>query len=332
MTKLSVCAFTTLFLAVCLLGLGVGQSVAADKPIVLKAVNINPPTHPYHLGFEILKAELEKKSNGRLQLELFHSGQLGNERETIEQVILGSVDLVVTASAPWANFVSDLMVFDLPFIFRDRPHAYKVLDGPIGQSVSKGIGKEGLIFLGFWENGFRHVSNSKREVHVPADLKGMKIRLMENPIHLDTFKALGALPMPMAWTEVFTALQQGTIDAIENSPIIYTSNNLNEVQKYLSLTGHFYSPAVFVMNERSFNRVPEDLQKLILQVAEETKHKHRKIHEDSDDVNIEILKQKGMIITEVDKQPYIDAVMPLYQEYGKKLKVEEILKQIIETK
>ncbi len=267
-----------------------------------------------------------------MEIDLFDRGPLGNERDLIEQLMYGSVDFVVSASAPWANFVPDMMVFDLPFLFRDRPHAYAVLDGPIGMEIGNKLSNEGLMFLGFWENGFRHVSNSRREVHTPADMKGLKIRLMENPIHLATFSALGALPTPMAWPEVFTALQQKTIDGLENSPVIYITANLFEVQKYLSLTGHFYSPSVFTTNTANFENLPEHIRNIILECAEDAKNYERKYHEDSDDDYLNQMRDKGMIITEVDKQPFIDAVAPLYEEYGKKLQIEDKLKAIIATK
>ncbi len=306
------------------------SAFAADY--VLKAAHQNPPTHPYQLAMEKFKKDVEAKTNGKVEIELYHSGQLGNERELIEQVMYGAVDFIVSASAPWANFVPDMMAFDLPFLFRDRPHAYAVLDGPIGQKIGSKLSDEGLLFLGFWENGFRHASNSTRPVKTPADLKGLKIRLMENPIHLATFSALGALPTPMAWPEVFTALQQGTIDGLENSPVIYITANLFEVQKHISLTGHFYSPSVFTANEANFKALPADIQKIILECAEDAKQFERKYHEESDDEYLAQMRAKGMVITEVDKQPFIDAVAPLYKEFGDKLKITEVLKQIQEVK
>ncbi len=304
----------------------------AAGPIVLKAANQNPPSHPYNIAFEKFKKDVEEKTSGRVVIELYNSAQLGNERELIEQVGFGSVDFIVSASAPWANFIKDMMVFDLPFIFRDRPHAYAVLDGPIGQNLGSKLSQEGLIFLGFWENGFRHVSNSRNVVNTPEDMKGLKIRLMENPIHLATFARLGALPTPMAWPEVFTALQQKTIDGMENSPVIYMTANLYEVQKYLSLTGHFYSPAIFCVNEKNFKKLPADIQKIILECAEEAKHFQRKNHEDGDATYLSQLQEKGMTITQVDKKTFIEAVKPLFDEYGKKLGAQELIQQILDTK
>ena len=180
---------------------GCGKSTPAQtdtKVTILKFAHVNGPDHPYEVAGTKFAQLVAERTNGKVKVETFHSGQLGNERELIEQCKLGSIDLVVTASAPWGNFMPEIMAFDLPFLFRDRAHAYKVLDGEIGKSFLTKLDKHNVVGLAYWENGFRHVSNSKREIKVPNDLQGLKIRLMENPVHLGTFKALGALPTPMA--------------------------------------------------------------------------------------------------------------------------------------
>lgn len=306
---------------------------SGNDVIVLKFGHVNGPDHPYQLAAEKFAQLVEERTNGKVKVEIFHSGQLGNERELIEGTGLGTVDIAVTASAPWGNFLKELMVFDLPFLFRDREHAYKVLDGEIGKSILNKMQEKGVIGLAFWENGFRHVSNSKKVIKTPDDMAGLKIRLMENPVHLATFKALGALPTPMAWGEVFTALQQGTIDGMENSPVVYVTSNLYEVQKYMSLTGHFYSPAPLIMNKNKFESLPEDIQKVIVQTAEEMRDYERQVHKELDEKSLNTLKEKGMTITEVDSAPFREKVMPLYEEYKGKLGAEgaEIIDKIINT-
>jgi tripartite ATP-independent transporter DctP family solute receptor len=321
----------SLFIVVLLLISVSGYAATAPGVTVLKFAHVNGPDHPYQITATKFAQLISERTNGKVIVETFHSGQLGNERELIEQCKLGSVDFVVTASAPWGNFMPELMVFDLPFLFRDRAHAYKVLDGPIGKPYLQKMDKQNVIGLAFWENGFRHTSNSKREVKTPADLKGLKIRLMENPVHLGTFKALGAMPTPMAWGEVFTALQQKTIDGMENSPVVYVTSNLFEVQKYLSLTGHFYSPAPFIMNKDKMNKLPKDIQAIILKTSIEMRDYERKVHLELDEKNLKVLRDKGMTITTVDPNLFREKCTALYDEYKAKLGADTI-NNIINTK
>lgn len=301
------------------------------KPVTMKLAHVNNLDHPYQLGAELFKELVEKGTNGDIKIDIFEAGTLGNERELIEQCAMGSTEFIVVASAPFANTVPEFLAFDLPFIFRDRAHAYNVLDGEIGQGILDKMDGTGIVGLNYWENGFRHMSNSVREVKTPADAKGLKIRVMENEIYLATFNALGALPTPMAWSEVFTALQQKTIDGMENSPSIYATSSLYDVQKYYSLTGHFYSPAVFGVNEEVLNGLPEEYQKVILSAADEARDYERKMHEELDIKSIEVLKEKGMIITEVDKKPFIDAVQVVYDKYSEQIG-QELIDSIINTK
>ena len=162
---------------------------------------------------------------------------------------LGTLDLTLTSTGPLPNFVPEVAILDIPFLFRDYAHARAVLDGPIGQDLLQKFPPKDIVALAWAENGFRHMTNSKHPVNVPDDLKGLKMRTMENPIHIQAYRQFGILPTPMAFTEVFTALQQGTVDGQENPLSVITSAKLDQVQKYLTLTGHVYSPAVILMNK-----------------------------------------------------------------------------------
>lgn len=286
------------------------------KPITLKLGHVNQLDHPYTLGAQKFKEIVEQKTNNNITIDIFEGGTLGNERELIEQCAMGSTDLIVVASSPFANTVPEFLIYDLPFLFRDRAHAYSVLDGEIGAGILEKMDGSGVVGLNYWENGFRHMSNSLREVKTPADSLGLKIRVMENELYISTFNAMGALPTPMAWSEVFTALQQKTIDGMENSPTIYVTSSLYDVQKHLSLTGHFYSPAIFGINEALLNNLPADYQQIIKEAAEEAKNYERQVHEELDNTNIEVLKEKGMLITEVDTAAFVEAVQPVYDEYA----------------
>lgn len=295
------------------------SSGSEDKNYTFKLAHVNNPKHPYTLGSKKFAELVNKTTNGHVTIEVYDSGTLGNENDIIEQVQMGSVQFGLVASAPFANTIPEMYVFDLPFLFTSRPVAYKVLDSEIGTNILKKLDAQGMVGLGFWENGFRDVSNSKHKVVVPEDLKGLKIRTMENKIHMASFNAMGAIATPMAWSEVFTALQQGTMDGLENSPVIYSTNAFYEVQKYLSLTGHFYSPAVFFCNKEALKSLPEKYQKAIIDSEKQARDFERKSHEQMDNDAIKVLKEHGMEVTDVDKAVWRTSCESVYKEYRDKI-------------
>ena len=286
------------------------------------------PDHAYNIGAKKFAELVAQRTAGRVKIDVYPANQLGNERDMVEGLQLGTVDLVVSSTGPLGGFVPQIFVVDLPFLFRDKQHAYKVLDGPIGKELLDAFTPKGIRGLAFWENGFRHITDNVRPIEKPEDLRGIKIRTMENKIHLATFKAFGASPTPMAWSEVYTALQQKTIDAQENPiAVIYTSK-INEVQKYLALTGHFYSPAALLMSEKAFAALPEDIRKIMLDTAVECANFERNYLGDTETRQLEELKAKGMQVTTPEKKPFQDAAAPVYKEFesqfGKDM-VEKIL-------
>jgi tripartite ATP-independent transporter DctP family solute receptor len=202
----------------------------------------------YGVAIDTFAREVEKRTDGRYKVQNFYSGALGAERESIEALQLGTLDLTMTSTGPVPNFVPDVAILDIPFLFRDYAQARAVLDGPIGQDMLQKFEPKGIHGLAWGENGFRNMTNSKHPVMVPEDLKGLKMRTMENPVHIQAYRAFGIIPTPMAFTEVFTALQQGTVDGQENPLSVITAAKLDQVQKYLTLTGHVYSPAVILMS------------------------------------------------------------------------------------
>jgi len=294
-------------------------STANDKVYTFKLAHVNNPDHPYTLGSKKFAELVKEATDGHVIIEVYDSGTLGNENDIIEQVQMGSIDFGLVASAPFANTVSEMYAFDLPFLFKDRPTAYEVLDGDIGQGILAKLDDQGMVGLGFWENGFRNISNNVHEVKVPSDLKGLKIRTMENEIHMAAFNTMGAIATPMAWSEVFTALQQGTMDGLENSPVIYSTNALYEVQKYLTLTGHFYSPAVFFCNKDMFESLPQEYQDAIITAEKEARDYERQCHEEMDNNAIQTLEDHGMVVTEVDKSVWKEACEPVYTQFRDKI-------------
>lgn len=312
----------------CLLLLAAGSAFAADKIDVRVAHTIAPDSH-YNKGLEHLGQLLSEASNGQMELQIFHSAQLGSERDAIEGVSMGTLEMTLISSAPLANFTNAFLVFDLPFIIQDRQKAYEYMDGPEGKKILDSVLSKGMVGLGIWENGFRMLTNSKKPVAVPEDLNGLKIRLMENPIHVGTFKTLGAYPVPMPFGELFTALQQGTVDGQENPLIIISTSKFAEVQKYLSLTGHFYAPAILLINKDFWEKKLTDEQRKIFTEAELKARKwEREYSMENEKKLVESLKAQGMEVTEPDKAKFFEAVQPVYKEFEEKVGKEAIQKLI----
>jgi tripartite ATP-independent transporter DctP family solute receptor len=302
-----------------------------DKPIVLKLGHAVAPEHPYHLGAVKYAELVAQRTKNKVKIDVYPSTQLGNERDMVEGLQLGTIDLVVTSTGPLGGFVPKMFVVDLPFLFRDREHAYKVLDGPIGRDLLDAFAPKGIKGLAFWENGFRQITNNVRPIEKPEDLKGIKIRTMENKVHLASFRAFGASPTPMAWSEVYTALQQKTIDAQENPIAIIYHQKIAEVQKYLTLTGHFYSPTPLLMSLKAFNALPKDIQNIFMDTAIECATYERNLLRDSEAKQITELKAKGMQVTTPNKKSFQDAATSVYKEFESQFGKETIDK-IIATK
>ncbi len=287
--------------------------------------------HPYHSGAMKFKEIVEKETNGMVEIRLYPNNQLGSgERDMIEGLQLGTVDLVVTSTGPLSGFEKKFILFDFPFLFKDKQHAYRALDGEIGQYVLSLLEEQGIKGLAWYENGFRHLTNSKKEVFVPDDVKGIKLRTMENKVHMGIWTALDAIPTPMAWGEVFTALQQHTVDGQENPiPIIYTQK-VYEAQKYLTLTGHVYSPAVLLMSKNQYDSLPEEYREIFLQAAKESGTLERNLITEMENQQVELLEQAGMKVTTPDKEAFLQKTMPVYDTYKDELGQDAgLLDQII---
>ncbi len=317
-----------LVFALFLVVLSAAAAPAADKITVRVAHTIAPDSH-YQKGLEHLGKLLDEASNGRISLEIFHSSQLGSERDAIEGVSMGTLEMTLVSSAPLANFTNAFLVFDLPFIIQDRQKAYEWMDGPEGKKILDSVLSKGMVGLGIWENGFRMLTNSKKAVAKPEDLKGLKIRLMENPIHVGTFKTLGAYPVPMPFGALFTALQQGTVDGQENPLIIISTSKFAEVQKYLSLTGHFYAPAILLVSKDFWDNTLDDELRAIFTEAElKARAWERDFCIESEKQLADSLKNQGMEVTVPDKAAFFEAVQPVYKDFEEKVGKEVIQKLI----
>lgn len=280
------------------------------------------PNSPYWQGSSEFKRLLEQYTDGAVTVTIFPSAQLGSERDLIEGVGLGTLEMSVCSTGALSNFSEDFMILDLPYLGSNRDELFAAMDGPAGQAILKSLEPKGIKALNYWENGFRNVMNNAKPIVHPSDLAGRKIRLMENPIHQATFRAYGALPVPMAWGEVLIALQQGTIDGNENSLINTLNDKIYEVQKHVSLTNHFFSPAVLMINLDYFNMQPKEIQEAILKAADGAKNFQRKYCVEKEATLIKELKELGMTVTEVDHAEWQKASAPVYEEFRARIKPE----------
>jgi tripartite ATP-independent transporter DctP family solute receptor len=270
------------------------------------------------VAIDTFAREVDRRTNGRIKVQPFYSGALGGERESIEAVQLGTQELTFTSTGPVPNFVPEARILDIPFLFRDKAHARAVLDGPIGQDMLRAFESKGFKALGWAENGVRHMTNSKRSVNAPDDLRGLKMRTMENPVHVAAYKGFGIITTPMAFPEVFTALQQGTVDGQENPLSVIMAAKFDQVQRHLTLTGHVYSPAIWLMNKAAFDKLSPADQKIFMDAAAEgTKANRARVDED-DAKGVAELRSKGMqVIENVDRARFQATLAPVYAEFEK---------------
>jgi tripartite ATP-independent transporter DctP family solute receptor len=249
---------------------GGSQKQEVSGPIHLKLSGVTSDSS--NLAEAYFKEVVERESGGTIIIDLFPRNQLGDDRANVETTVFGDIDITVTSTSSIATMYKDLYVFDAPFLFLSNEDAYAALDGPTGKKILDGMSAIGLKGLCFWENGFRNFTNNKVPARTPADVRGFKVRTMENEIHLTAWRAFGANPTPMAFTELFTALQQGTVDAQENPLGIIAANKFDDVQKFVSMTQHVYTPYLVVMNAGKYNSLtPAQKAAIDKAVAESTK-------------------------------------------------------------
>lgn len=270
----------------------------------------------YGDGAAAFKETLERLSDGKFVVIEHPSSALGGERDMIEGAQIGSVDLVITSSGPLGNFVPEVLVFDLPFLFRDYEHARGVLDSEIGQEMLEGMREQDLVGLAWSENGFRHLTNSQRAIRTPEDLRGLKVRTMENQVHMRAFEAMGAAPTPMAWPEVYTALQQGTVDGQENPIPVIASAKFWEVQDHFSMTGHVYSPAIVLASPYVFDGLTDEEKEWFYEAARASAQATRARVEADEARGIELFQEHGMeVVTDLDKRPFQEAAAAAWESY-----------------
>jgi TRAP-type transport system periplasmic protein len=276
-----------------------------------------PPNSHTGAGATAFKEAFERLTNNRYRVVIQRND---NEREALESVQIGTIECSMTSTGPVGNFVPEVRIFDVPFLFRDAAHARGVLDSEIGQQVLARFNARGLHGVIWTENGFRHLTNSRREVNLPADMRGLKVRTMENQVHMRAFSQLGALPTPMAFSELVPALQQGTVDGQENPISVIVANNLNQVQRFMTLTNHVYSPAVMACNPGLVRGLAPADREHFMTAARAAQAANRNRVTADDASGVELLRSRGMtVITTVNTAAFQEALAPAFAEWERTL-------------
>lgn len=309
-----------------------GTGDSSEQAFTLKLGHSTANTGIFQAGAEEFKRLVEEKTGGSVTVEIYPNSTLGADVELIQGLQLGTVDMCVTDTNNITSFVPEIQVFNLPYIFNSREHAYEILDGEIGQDMLKKLDSVGIKGLAIWENGFRNLTNSKCAVHSAADVAGLKIRVMDSPLYIDMWAALGADPTPMAWSEVFTALQQKTIDGQENPVAQIYANSVYEVNKYITLDRHVYAPAVLLISQSVFGGMSAGQQAAVLEAAAEAGLYERGYNAEKEDEWIEAMIAAGAeIVTDPDIASFQAAVAPVVEQYADSLGVSDIVVKIQEA-
>ena len=313
-----------------LLAVGVfATSMGVAQAQTLRFASEAPRSDTQSMAADKMSELLKAKTNGALDLKIFSDSSLGNAQAAISGVRGGTIDLAVSGSNNFSGLVPLLGIFDIPFMFKDTAHAYRVLDGKIGQDMLDRLEAYGMKGLAFWDNGWRELTNSKHPVRTPADVKGLKVRTTGSPAHIEAFKLLGANPVPMPLAELYTALEMKTVVSQEHPLGVLWSAKLYEVQKHLSLTNHAYSALILVMNKAKFDALPPAQQKALVEAAREAAQVQRKLNNDNMAKVIADVKKAGMqVVEQVDPQPFVEATKPGRDTFTTKFGGADIIKQI----
>jgi tripartite ATP-independent transporter DctP family solute receptor len=308
-----------------------GAAHAADFEIKLAWLTADSPTDPYAVTAHAFKKELEAALPGRVEVQLFPNRQLGDDKEILEGLQFGTIDMGVITNAVVANLESTYQLVDLPFLFGSAEQAHEVLDGEVGQQLAANLLDDGVVSLGAAEGGFRNMINNTRPVRNPEDVEGVKFRTMQNPVFIEMFSSLGGSPVPMAWGEVFTAMQQGTVDGLEIPTSVVNSNNYADVTKYLSFTRHTYSAIHLLMSERTFAALPEDVQQAVIDAGHAAIAEQRINVAEAEAGVIAELTAKGMEINDIeDVGAFRAKVGPVYERFAPTIG-EELLERALQA-
>lgn len=312
-----------LLIIVCILLASCGRPTGDDDVYTIRLAHIVAETHSSHLMSLEFKEMVEENSNGRIEVEIYPSGSLfPSDREAIESVQLGNVEMTIPALASVSSFDQNFMILDLPFLFEDHEAVYRVLDGEFGENLLQGLEDYNIKGLVFGENGFRHITNNVHPIEEMADLNGQKFRTLESPVQTDVYNAFGANASPFAFGEMYSALQQGVYDSMEGPiSLIYTSN-IQEVQDYLTISNHYYMPTALLMNNEFYESLPDDLKEVVQEAAEMFRDEQRQLAQDQDEEYLEELLDYGMQMNELSDEAmeeFREASVPVFEKYEERL-------------
>lgn len=297
-------------------------SKVSEDTIVLKVGHVEPEDRSTHKALLDFQKDVEEKSNGSLKVEIYPNGALGGDVQITESVAMGSLDMALPSTSVLTTYVDEFGILDMPYLFRDQDAAFAAMDGEVGKYFSEKLEPNGIHVLGYSYNGPRSTTTNTGPVEKPEDLKGVKMRVMESPIFIDFYKTLGANPTPMSFTELYTGLQQGTVEAQENPPSLTFANKFWEVQKYSSIDEHVYNFLGFLMNENLYESLTDEQKKIINDESKEYVDAQRAIEIEDNIQAIKDLETKGNlktnILTTEQKQVFKDELKPMYEKYEDK--------------
>ena len=288
--------------------------------------------HSVHKAMEIMAKDLEEISDGQLSIKIYPNQQLGSERECLELLQIGSLDMTKVSAGVMENFAPKMKVFGLPFLFRDREHSFKVLDGPIGQELLDEATQFWLKGLCYYDAGSRSFYTKDHPIKTPEDLKGQKIRVMESATSMAMVQSLGGSPTPIAWGELYTALQQGVVDGAENNPPSFYLSRHYEVCKYYSIDEHTMLPDILVVGTHLWDKLTPQEQKWLQEAATRSVEDQRELWVNSEKEALDAIKEAGVQINYPDKAPFIEAVQNIYDQYQIDPELNTLIQQIKNTK
>jgi tripartite ATP-independent transporter DctP family solute receptor len=330
MKKSIILAWCVVCLALVISG-GCKKSEDASKSkVVLKLAHSLDVTHPVHKAMEYMAEKVKEKSGGRMQIQIFPSEQLGTEKENIESLQLGYLAMTKTSTAVMEGFVPRMKIFGIPYLFRDSEHYWKILKGPIGKELLLAGQDKGLRGLCYYDAGARSFY-AKKEIDSPADLVGLKIRVMNSAMSIEMIKAMGGSPTPIPWGELYTSLEQGVVDAAENNPPSYRTSRHYEVCKFYTLDEHARLPDILMISVKVWNDLTLEFQQILQEAVDESVEYQRKIWAEAEKEDLKVVEEAGVKVIYPDKKPFEESVQSMWDEY-KDTELGELMEQIQEVK
>lgn len=323
-----------IFVGLLLVWLGIGYAVSVrrgEREVrILRLAHSLSPRHPVHITMEYMAKRVEEKSGGRLIVQIFPNEQLGSEKEQIEALQIGYMSMTKTSTAPMEGFVPKIKIFGIPYLFRDSEHFWKVAEGPIGKELLNAGIEKGLKGLCYYDAGARSFY-AKKPIHSPEDLKGLKVRVMQSIMSMQMIETMGGAPTPIAWGELYTALDQGVVDAAENNPPSFETSRHFEVCRYYTLDEHVRVPDILVISTRVWDSLTPEQQRILQEAADESVVFNRKLWAEAEQASLAAVKAAGVTVIEPDKTLFQQAVRPMWERY-KGTELGELIEKIQEIR